>query len=430
MTVAIALKRAGLSETGETIAYFAPLTLLVYLALPHNYLVDIATAFLLKNRLHASAGDVAQFRLITAIPIYLSFVFGFARDLWNPFDRGHLLIFSLVTVAIFVALALLPLSITALYIGIFAAMVSFRFISAAYQGLLALIGQEKLMSGRLTVVWQTAQYVATLGAGFAGGTMAQYLSPAATFTVLALIVLPIAAFGLWKPRAFERAYDAPQARGADFVGDVKRLVRHRAVYAPVLIMLMFSFAPGANTPLQYYLANTLHAPDSVYGAFNGIFAVSFIPTLLLYGLLCRKYALKTLIWWAMIITVPQMIPLALIHSGNQALFMAVPMGLMGGLAVGAIYDLSIRSCPPGLQGTLMMMVDGVFILASRASDVLGSAIYDADPKNGFLICVIATTLMYAATVPVILLIPKNVIANADGEPNPGLDAELRAEIAA
>ena len=148
-------QRGGWSETGETIAYFAPLTLIVYLVLPHNYLVDIATAIMLKNQLHASAAAVAEFRLVTAIPIYLSFVFGFARDVWNPFgmrDRGYLLIFSLVTVAAFVALALLPLSSTELYVGIFLAMVSFRFISAAFQGLMALIGQEKQMSGRLTVV--------------------------------------------------------------------------------------------------------------------------------------------------------------------------------------------------------------------------------------------------------------------------------------
>jgi hypothetical protein len=77
----------------------------------------------------------------------------------------------------------------------------------------------------------------------------------------------------------------------------------------------------------------------------------------------------------------------------------------------------------------MMMVDGVFILAQRGSDVLGSAIFDADPKNGFLWCVVATTLMYAVTVPVILLIPRHVISNADGEPNPELAADVRAEIA-
>ena len=424
---------ARFGGAGEMLAYFAPLTLLIYLVLPYNYLVDISTAFMLKNHLHATAVQVANFRLVTCIPVYLSFVFGLTRDLWNPLgmrDRGHLLIFSLATVAIFAVLAVLPLTNTGLYVGIFLAMASFRFISAAYQGLLALVGQEKLMSGWLTVVWQTGNYIASLAAGYAAGYVAEHLSPAATFALFAFLALLIGAFGVWKPASiFRDAYDRPQAKGSDFVGDVKRLVKHRAIYAPIIIMLMFSFAPGANTPLQYYLANTLHAPDAVYAQFNGLFSVSFIPNVLLYGYLCRRFALKTLMWWAMIITVPQMIPLALIHSGTEALVMAVPMGLMGGLAVGAIYDLSIRSCPPGLQGTLMMLVEGVFQLASRGSDVLGSAIYDSNPKNGFVYCVIATTVIYAAIVPLILLIPKHVIANADGQPNPELDAELLAETA-
>jgi hypothetical protein len=77
----------------------------------------------------------------------------------------------------------------------------------------------------------------------------------------------------------------------------------------------------------------------------------------------------------------------------------------------------------------MMMVEGVWFLASRSSDVLGSAIYQADPKNGFLWCVIATTVMYAAMVPVILLVPKHVMETADGEPNLALEAGVRAEIA-
>jgi hypothetical protein len=34
------------------------------------------------------------------------------------------------------------------------AMLASRFIAAAYQGLMALVGQEALMSGRLSVLWQ------------------------------------------------------------------------------------------------------------------------------------------------------------------------------------------------------------------------------------------------------------------------------------
>jgi hypothetical protein len=102
---------------------------------------------------------------------------------------------------------------------------------------------------------------------------------------------------------------------------------------------------------------------------------------------------------------------------------------MGGLAGAAYYDLAIRSCPPGLQGTLMMLVAGLWTLALRAGDLLGSRIYASSPSHGFLYCVIAATSTTALILPLILWIPKQLIATADGEPNPAIEAAVRAEIA-
>src|SRR5262249_58899615 len=132
--------------------------------------------------------------------------------------------------------------------------------------------------------------------------------------------------------SFSNTYDKPQASTADFVEAGKRLVKHRAIYPVVLICFLWNFAPGAATPLQFYLTNELHAPDAVYSYFYGIFVTSFIPTFLLYGYLCQKVALNKLLWWGTVIAVPQLIPLAFVHSANQALALAVPIGLLGGIA--------------------------------------------------------------------------------------------------
>jgi hypothetical protein len=134
--------------------------------------------------------------------------------------------------------------------------------------------------------------------------------------------------------------------------------------------------------------------------------------------------LYKLLWWGTIVAVPQMIPLAFIHSGNLALLLAVPIGLMGGIATAAYFDLAIRSCPPGLQGTLMMLVEGVFALSARGGDLLGSGIYNSSPEHGFLYCVIATTIVYALILPLILLVPRDLIATADGESNRALGVEV------
>src|SRR5450631_3206107 len=164
--------RSESPKAGRVFLYFGPLTLLVYLVLPHGYLLDIATSYMLKNQLHASATQVATFRLLTAIPVYLSFVFGLTRDLWNPLglrDRGFFLIFAPATAAIFIWMALSPLSYAGLFVGMILVMLSFRFVTAAYQGLIALVGQEQLMSGRLSALWNIVMSVPYIAGAFASG---------------------------------------------------------------------------------------------------------------------------------------------------------------------------------------------------------------------------------------------------------------------
>jgi hypothetical protein len=414
--------------------YFSPLTLLVYLALPHAYLVDIATSYMLKNQLHASATEVSTFRLLTAIPVYLSFFFGLTRDLWNPFgmkDRGYFLLFAPATALAFLWMSASTLTYNELFTGMLIAMFFYRFVGAAYQGLLALVGQEQLMSGRLTVLWQVVSSVPYVAGGFASGWMTEHLSPSRTFLFLGVVTLLIGAYGLVRPRAvFAHAYDRQEAKGADLWGDIRRLLHHRAVYPAVLIMFMFQFSPGSNTPLQFYLTEKLHASDAIYGDYNAIFAASFVPVFFLYGWLCKRVALRNLLWWGTVITVPQMVPLAFIHSPTLAVVLAAPIGMMGGIATGSYFDLAIRSCPPGLQGTLMMLIDGFLMLSYRGGDLLGAHIYQSSPTNGFLYCVIATTAVYAGILPVLLLIPKDLIATRDGERNPKVEAEIAAEVAA
>jgi Na+/melibiose symporter-like transporter len=292
-----------------------------------------------------------------------------------------------------------------------------RFLLAAFQGLIALIGQEKLMSGRLTAVWNIVMAFPAIAGAFASGYISDHLRPNTTYFIVAGFALCVAAIGLAKPRAvFTHAYDSPEARKTNFVQDLLRLVKHRAIYPAVLINFMWNFGPGMATPLQFYLTDVLHASDAVFSYFSGIFSAAFIPTFLLYGFLCKRVSLRKLLWWGTIVAVPQMVPFAFIHSANLALVMAVPIGLMGGIAAAAYIDLAMRSCPPGLQGTLMMMVDGVLALSSRGGDLLGSRIYSSSPKYGFIYCVIVTTVVYALILPLILLVPKRIIATADGEP--------------
>jgi hypothetical protein len=130
-------------------------------------------------------------------------------------------------------------------------------------------------------------------------------------------------------------------------------------------------------------------------------------------LLCRRFSLKTLLWWGTVAAVPQMVPLLFIDSVTQALIAAVPIGLMGGVATGAYLDLIMRACPRGLQGTTLMMSSSLYFVVQRFGDVLGTTLYDR--YGGFTVCVIAITIVYALILPALLLVPKDLIATADGQ---------------
>ena len=243
----------GTSNTRSIYFYFGALTLLVYIVAP-EYLLDIPTSYMLKNRLHAGAPGVSLFRLLTGIPIYVAFLFGLLRDRWNPLglrDRGYFLIFAPVTAAVFVWMAMSQLSYALLTAGMIMAMALFRFILAAFQGLLALVGQEALMSGRLSTLQSLFYQLALILAAFASGVISEGLTPAQTFYLMAAVTLLIAAFGLFKPSSvFSHRYDRPEACGADFRGDVRRLIHHRAIYPAVLINFLWWFNPGLYTPVQ------------------------------------------------------------------------------------------------------------------------------------------------------------------------------------
>jgi MFS family permease len=408
---------------GNIFLYLGILIVLLAFGSPAGGLIDIPISFLLKNKLHLEAHEVAGFRLIAAIPLYLAFAFGFIRDIWNPFgmrDRGFMLLFGGVSGLLYVFFAFTSISYLTLLMAVIVLTISFLFVSSAQNGLTAVLGQQHAMTGQISAAWNVFLSIPTFAALLAGGALSGLLEDKGSdqavgilFLVGAAIMFTVAAYALWRPGD---VFDNVRVeRDADLhpMADLRRLVRHWPVYPAMLIWLLWNFAPGSATPLQYHLQNTLHASDAQWGQWNAIFAASFIPTFIVYGILCRKFSLKTLLVWGTLIAVPQMVPLIFIHSVTGALIAAVPIGLMGGIATGAYLDLIMRSCPRGLQGTTLMLATSLYYVVSRFGDLLGTHLYDH--FGSFDVCVIAITAVYALMLPAIWLVPKDLIATADGQ---------------
>jgi len=403
--------------------YLGILIVLLAFGGPSGGLFDIPISFFLKNKLHLQAHEVANFRLVAAIPLYLSFVFGFIRDMWNPFgmkDRGFMLLFGSISAFLYAFFAFTPITYVTLLVAVVLLTTSFLFVASAQNGLTSTIGQQHAMTGQISAVWNVFLSIPAVAALLIGGTLSGMLEDKNVdqavrilFLVGAAIMAAIALYALWKPRdVFDNVRIEYETSGHP-MKDLKRLLRHSPIYPAMLIWLLWNFAPGSVTPLQYHLQNALHATDAQWGQWNAIFAGSFIPTFIVFGFLCRRFPLKTLLLWGTVAAVPQMVPLLFIHSVTGALIAAVPIGLMGGVATGAYIDLIIRSSPPGLQGTTYMMASSLYFVVSRFGDVLGTNLYDH--YGGFAVCVIAITIVYALMLPSLLLVPKRLIATTDGQ---------------
>jgi MFS family permease len=419
--------------------YLGILIVLLAFGVPSGGLIDIPISFFLKNRLHLTAHEVANFRLVAAIPLYLSFVFGFVRDMWNPLgmrDRGFILLFGGISAALYVLFAFTPMSYWMLVVAVVMLTVSSLFVASAQNGLTAVIGQQHAMSGQISAVWNVFLSIPTFAALLIGGKLSGMLEardPDQALRILFLvgtaIMAAIALYALWKPAEVFDNIRVENGAARYPIKDLKRLVRHWPIYPAMLIWLLWNFAPGSTTPLQYHLQNSLHATDAQWGQWNAIFAASFIPTFIVFGYLCRRFPLKALLLWGTVAAVPQMVPLLFIDTVPEALIAAVPIGLMGGVATGAYLDLIIRSSPEGLQGTTLMMSSSLYFVVSRFGDVLGTNLYDH--FGGFAVCVIAITIVYALILPSLLLVPRHLVATADGQvpslafgaPEPGSQVE-------
>jgi hypothetical protein len=422
-TAAVAPDILSRSVRWRIFLYLGVLIVLLSFGAPGGGLIDIPVSFLLKNKLHLRAPEVAAFRLWSAVPLYLSCFFGFARDSWNPLfmgDRGLMVLFGAVSAGLYAFFGFTPVTYATLLVAIVLLTSSFLFISSAQNGLGSMLGQQHVMSGQISAAWNIFASVPTVAALLVGGSLSDLLERRSAneaarilFLAGAAIMTAVAVYGVWKPKSVFDNIRAERMAAARPLEELKRLSRHWPVYPALLIWLLWNFAPGSQTPLQFYLQNTLHAADAQWGQWNAIFAASFIPTFIAFGLLCPRLPLGTLLLWGTVVAVPQMVPLLFIHSVAGALFAAAPIGLMGGVATAAYVDLIIRSCPRGLQGTTLMMSNGLLFIVSRFGDVLGTNLYDR--YGGFTACVIAITLVYALILPALLLVPKRLITTRDGE---------------
>jgi len=403
--------------------YVGVLLVLQGLGDPDGGLIGLPVGFVLKNKLHLTAESAALFGLIVRIPVYLAFLFGFARDMFNPFgmrDRGFIVLFGGLCALAYLAAAFMPITYATMMTAMLVLTSTFLFTVSAQNGLLSTIAGQHVMSGQASAAQNLFISGLTVITVLSGGILSDRLEKMGAgqavrvlYLVGAAIMIVVALYGVLKPLSVFANLHSEHPRRAGAWSEIGRLLRHKPIYPALLIWLLWDFNPGAMTPLLYYLQNNFHASDDQWALYQAIQFVAFLPTYVFYGWLCTRFRLRPILWWSTIVAVPQFVCLAFIHSVNDAYIASALIGLLGGVATAAYLDLIIRSCPHGLQGTVLMLSTALLNIAQRVGDVLGAWLYEK--SGGFITCVIAVTVVYALILPCLLFVRRDITDTADGE---------------
>lgn len=377
----------------------------------------IPLQFYLKDHLHLLPASIALFGLVSGIPHYLSFVFGFVRDRWSPFrwgDRGYFLCFAPLAAAVYLWIPTGEVGRGRLLAGVVLATALYRMLASAQTGLIASTARREGTTRALSALSTSLITLSAVAAPLLGGWLTEQLGALSVYPITALGSLLIFGLGLRGARVvFPRPEPAAERRAGEW-SEIKRLVRYRPLWPALLISALWQFAPGFQTPLFFHLTETVGLNAASYGQFLASFNLALFAVMALYGPLSQRMEFSRLLQWSTWIAVPQMLLLLVIHSPLQAMLCAVLMGAMAGTAAAAYYDLLIRSCPPGLEGTAMMLGSAVSFLVLRGADVVGTWLYQ---RGCFAGCAVATVAVCACILPALSLLSRSALLSTIPPPS-------------
>ena len=423
----------ALQQTAATAPVPARAGMFLYLGLvyvlvsfgdPGGGLIATPVSFFLKNKLHLTASQVSVFQTLASIPVYLYALFGFIRDNWSPFglkDRGFLLLAGFGCALLYCGFATQPMNYPNLLAAGILMSCATLFLWSTLNGLTATLGQQQGLAGQFSAAWSVFGAIVGIGTLLVGGSISDWMETLPEGRALSILYYAGAALmglvgligliGILHPTSVYEQI-RPERSGPDHpLDEARRLLRYRPIYPALLIGVLWAFAPGSGTALQFHFQNTLHGTDAAFAQYSAISSAAGIPSFLLFGYLSRRLSLRSLLYGGTLAAIPQMIPLALIQSVHGAFAAAVVMGSLAGLAAASYTALLIRSCPPALQATTFALAGALGSMVGSLGDVLGSFLYER--TGSFNGCVAATMVATALILPCLLLIPRDLIASAD-----------------
>ncbi len=337
---------------------------------------ELPLKLLLKNHFHLGASDIAVFGLLTGIAWYTKPFWGWLSDsvrLWGTRRRHYLLLSSTLSGLVWCCLAVIPITYASLLIGFILINAGKTFASTVLGGVLVDTGQRFGTTGRLSSQRSGVMNAVALFSGPVAGFLAgKAFGWAALTSAMFVLALVVACYKLY-PEPSESKPTLPVPKKS--LGSLATVLRSRSLWWGILMSFLFMIAPGFGTPLLFLQQDTLHFSPQFIGNLDLIHGSAGLLGALIYGLLCRRVALRPLLFCGTLLSALATLLYLRYSSVSQATLATALSGFTGALAVLPVADLTARATPRGSEALGYSLMISATNISFKLSDVLGSWLY-------------------------------------------------------
>lgn len=378
-------------------------------------IANLALRYLLKDELHLTAAQLAAFFAITKLAWYCKPFAGLLTDnvrLFGTRRKGYLVTFSLAAAVLWLALAFVPSSYTALLWLVVAINFALMIAHTTLGGILVEAGQSLKATGRISAVRSGSESFGWLVTGLVAGWIAVNLGHYGFLLNALLMVVLAALFARWIVEA--KAPPAAAERSRWTTAHFKELFQHRTLWVAAGFWMLIKFSPSFGTPLFYHQSEALRFTPQIVGYLGFASAAAGLLGSLCYLRLCRRIALRKLLWFGIALNAVAALAYFGYNSAGAALVIEAAYGLSTALAFMPIFDLLARATPKNFAAFGYALIFSLGSLSVSGSDVMGSWIYEYLGRNftAMILLDSGTSAMVLLAIP---LLPRILVAGRDGE---------------
>jgi len=383
----------------------------------------LAMKVILKDQLHLEPTQIAAFFGIANMAWYFKPLAGLLTDnfpLLGTRRKGYLVVSALLAGVLWIFLAIIPTSYGSMLTLLVIISIGLVIAQTTLGGMLVQYGQEYKATGQLSALRNAGENLGLLVSALVSGWIAShFVRPGMAIAGVLLFVL--AGFFVkfhHEPRVTIPNTGAAKATLLQF----KKLFTSRTLWIATVFWMLVKFTPGFQTPLFFHQTDHLKLSLEFIGFLKFInFGTAFIGSLA-YIYLCRKYPLRTLLYFGVTLNVLAAFCFLGYNSKLGAVLVESAAGLGTAMAWLAILDLLARSTPKGCEALGYALIFSFGNISNGMSDVLGSSWFEKF-GNSFTPMVWINSGTSALVLLVIPFLPKSLVAHTDGQP-PAIGAEI------